>query len=106
MVAFLIHTNLLITFYLTISFVFLLSVFGEDPHPQKILSFALLVWQIYTLDRYLIHEEDQKACPRPIEIARFIQRHKGIFRFLLILSLLLEIGIFIEFPSYLIGYAI
>ena len=39
----------------------------------------ILVWQIFTLDRYIVHPEDQRETGLDLNNARFVRHHRHVF---------------------------
>ncbi|GEM_PF-3392460 len=103
---FLIQSNILISFYITAGLAFFMEAVGEGFSFWKIFSFLLLVWQVYTADRYFIHPEDRHSTPQNLDRLRFIRRHKKIFGFLLLFFGFLQALPAWFSPRCLLGYGV
>lgn len=86
---FLIRANLWVAFGMACLAAFLSLAFQVPIEWANLLLLFILVWQIFTLDRFIIHPEDQKQGGCNLNIVRFVRIHRKTFLYTLIASVLL-----------------
>jgi len=103
LVCYSIRTNLFTASSVLALYCFFQLIMSNELFAASAATIFILTWQIYTLDRIIIHPEDQQNFSGDINRIRFIRRNKKIFTVCLILSFLAEIVLIIFFPYLLIG---
>src|SRR3990167_3446933 len=93
LIKFLVHINFFIALYGTAAFAYLALSVKAPVDWLEAVSIFILMWQVYTFDRFVVHPEDEVAVDADINIMRFILRHRTIFKFALLLSALAEVVI-------------
>lgn len=69
-------------------------------------TMTAFLFQIYTLDRYVTHPEDQQDGAHVLDPAAFVARHRKSFRYALFLSLLMQLVLVVMRPWLLVALAI
>lgn len=70
----------------------------------SIWALFILVWQVFTLDRFIVHPEDQQRTDLDLNIARFIRLHRPFFLAGLIGSVFLLITMCLIKPHLFFGF--
>lgn len=94
----LIQMNILVALSLTSQFIFISRFFNFSILVKPTLSFFILVWQVYTLDRIDFLKIENTF------LNRFIDRHKIIFFLLLANSFIIQLFLSIKSPSIAVAY--
>lgn len=94
-------TNIWVTLNLTAFALFISHALKGQINFLPLLSLATMVWQIYTLDRMIVHPEDQNSTKIDISQVRYIKKHGIIFKTLFGFSIILQFALILNNPRIL-----
>lgn len=98
-----VRAHVLVALYVAAMATYLSLALGGVPDWPAILASFLLVWQVYTYDRYLVHPEDEASSAENLDRVRFVRRHRRAFLALLVVSVGLEALLVAARPALLLG---
>ncbi len=106
LITFAVRFNLVIAATLALQGAYLDAVMGgAGSGPSTLAALALCVWFVYTLDRFVVHPEDQAGAGVDIHVARYIRRHQLLFAALLVAAVATQIALVVATPRLFWGLA-
>jgi hypothetical protein len=98
--------QVLIATYFAAACAYLDAAIAGSPAGPAIAATFLISWQVYTADRFAVHPEDLTRDDEDLDRVRFLRRHRGVCRILVVASLVAEGVLLIGRPQLVWGFGI